>query len=106
MTTALPAREGAKEIGLVEGHEYLLQEGVETIYKGERIRLLKIRNPWGSINYSGKCCADYDLWNNKLKIYLILAKCENEETWDFSKYRGGCEGQNNCSLNVTVEEGS
>lgn len=195
MTTALPAREGAKEVGLVEGHEYTLQEGIETTYKGERIRLLKIRNPWGSINYTGKWSADYELWNDELKTifkyktvydgegefyidydsflfffadvdickikerialkqskisyddtiqgprlyeihvhkkteiditifkpyyrfnrdlptdysynqHLLLAKCENEETWDFSKYWGACEGQSDCSLNATVDEGS
>lgn len=67
MTTALPQREGAKDVGLVEGHEYTLQYGKEYDYQGENIRLLKIRNPWGSINYRGDWSQNSSKWNSELK---------------------------------------
>jgi len=68
MTTALPAVEGAKEVGLVEGHEYTLQEGKEKIIDGEKIRLVKIRNPWGSINYKGAWSQHDSRWTEEAKL--------------------------------------
>lgn len=67
MTAALPARDGAEERGLVTGHEYTLQEGREYFYNGELLKLLKIRNPWGSIKYSGEWGPDDSKWNDDLK---------------------------------------
>ena len=67
MTTALPPREGATDCGLVVGHEYTLQWGKEAIVNGDTIRLLKIRNPWGSINYTGDWGKDSSLWSDQLK---------------------------------------
>lgn len=68
MTTALPPRDGATEIGLVVGHEYTLQWGKEIVAEdGQTYRLLKIRNPWGSINYTGDWGKDSSLWNEEMK---------------------------------------
>jgi hypothetical protein len=65
MTTALPPREGAKEIGLVVGHEYTLIEGKEETINGENIKLLKVRNPWGSMKYTGKWGANWEGWTDE-----------------------------------------
>ena len=67
MTTALPPREGATDSGLVVGHEYTLQWGKEVELDGQVVRLLKIRNPWGSINYTGDWGKDSSLWTEELK---------------------------------------
>ncbi len=196
MTTALPQRDGAKELGLVEGHEYTLEEGKEVVYKGENLRLLKIRNPWGSINYKGAWGQNYEHWDDKLKelfdykavydgegeflmdfdtfltffadvdickikdriclkqakityntendnaprlfeihVYektdlditifkpyyrfvknlpsdytynqhMLLAKCEDKNNFEFSHFWGSTEGQNDCTLSVSVTEGT
>lgn len=70
MTTAIPVREGAKKIGLIECHEYTLIEGKELNYKGKTLRLCKIRNPWGSIRYTGDWSEFYSEWNDYLKTQL------------------------------------
>lgn len=67
MTTALPPREGAEKIGLVAGHEYTLQKGIEFIDNNKKIRLVRIRNPWGSMNYKGKWGKNDSSWTDKLK---------------------------------------
>lgn len=196
MTTALPQRDGAKELGLVEGHEYTLEEGREATYKGENLRLLKIRNPWGSINYKGAWGQNYEHWDDKLKeifdykgVYdgegeflmdydtfltffadvdickikericlkqskisyesegdnvpylyeinlkektdlditvfkpyyrfvktlpndftynqhLLVAKCENRDNFEFSSFWGSTEGQNDCTISLSLDEGT
>lgn len=77
MTTALPPRDGAADKGLVVGHEYTLQWGREVEVDGENIRLLKIRNPWGSINYTGDWGKDSSLWTEDLK-----RKFDYKDTYD------------------------
>ena len=79
MTTSLPSREGAKELGLVEGHEYTLIEGRELEYNGNRIRLVKIRNPWGSIKFTGNWSQSSDLWDDNLKTHFNFDDVYNED---------------------------
>ena len=67
MTAALPQREGASDVGLVEGHEYTLEEGQEACVNGNIVRLCRIRNPWGSIDYTGDWGKDSDLWTDEAK---------------------------------------
>jgi len=67
MTTALPPREGASKIGLVVGHEYTLIEGKQETIDGNDIRLLKIRNPWGSMRYTGEWCQNDPNWTEEMK---------------------------------------
>lgn len=193
MTTALPPKQEAKTVGLVDGHEYTLQYGREIEVDGESIKLLKIRNPWGSINYKGKWGPNDSRWTKDLKdafeyknVYdgegefyisyddflfyfgdidickiekricllqskieysdphpyklfeinlsepskldvtifkpyyrfkkdlptywtlnqqLFLAKVEDLETMNFSRFWGACEGQNDCFLNLDLEPG-
>lgn len=87
MTTSIPQRKGAKEIGLVEGHQYSLTSGQE--YKG--IRLLKIRNPWGSMKYTGKWSDKDPEWNDDLKAAFGYSKTYDGEgeffiSWEDFKY--------------------
>jgi len=33
--------------GIVQGHAYTLMKAVEMSFKGQNVRLVKLRNPWG-----------------------------------------------------------
>ena len=67
MTTALPPNDEAKDIGLVVGHEYTLEEGKEANINGNNYRLVKIRNPWGTMKYTGEWSENCPNWTDELK---------------------------------------
>ena len=87
MTTSIPQRKGAKERGLVEGHQYSLTSGKE--YNG--IRLLKIRNPWGSMKYTGEWHQNDEKWTDDLKAAFDYKSTYDGEgeffiSWEDFKY--------------------
>ena len=54
----------APQMGLVLNHAYSLLDVWEGQRRsGERIKLLKLRNPWGEGEWKGKWCAGSDLWS-------------------------------------------
>ena len=87
MTSALPSRGNAtKELGLVEGHEYTLIEGREYNYNGNRIRLVKLRNPWGKEKYIGPWGAESNLWDDELKNFYNHNDVYNEDGEFYMSY--------------------
>jgi len=49
--------------GLVEGHAYSLLEAHEIEHHGHPVRLVKMRNPWGQKEWSGKWSDNDAVWN-------------------------------------------
>lgn len=89
MTSALPNIPEAKTIGLCPGHEYTLEKGIESTIDDQLIRLVKMRNPWGSTNYKGKWSKNDQIWNNKLKEifeYEDTYKGEGEFLIDYDTF--------------------
>ena len=58
---------GTDSVGLVSGHAYSIINVKEGIVKGESIRLLRIRNPWGFQEYNGR-------WSDNSKEWMHEAK--------------------------------
>lgn len=53
----------ASESGVVQGHAYTLLDANVLNFKGQQIRLIKLRNPWGQGEYKG-IWSDHDPnWN-------------------------------------------
>ncbi|XP_018590730.1 calpain-3-like isoform X4 [Scleropages formosus] len=72
----VPARfETRTATGLVKGHAYSVT-GVEECKKGEqketRIRLVRLRNPWGQVEWNGP-------WSDNSKEWLSISKAEKEK---------------------------
>lgn len=51
---------------IAKGHAYSILNAKE--YKG--LMLVKVRNPWGEIEWKGDYCDDSDLWTKELKEYF------------------------------------
>ena len=58
----------AEGVGLVRGHAYTILLVKEAIVKGEQLRLMRLRNPWGFQSYNGDWCDNSKRWNHDTKI--------------------------------------
>ncbi|XP_073495027.1 calpain-3 isoform X4 [Phyllobates terribilis] len=55
--------------GLVKGHAYSLTGVEETPFKGEKVKLVRLRNPWGQVEWNGS-------WSDNSKEWTIIDKSE------------------------------
>uniref|UniRef100_A0A8B9BVL3 Calpain-3 n=1 Tax=Anser brachyrhynchus TaxID=132585 RepID=A0A8B9BVL3_9AVES len=70
--------------GLVKGHAYSVTAVEETIFKGEKIRLVRLRNPWGQVEWNGPWSDKSEEWNfinEAEKIRLQHKIAEDGEFW-------------------------
>ena len=90
-------REQRMDVGLVRGHAYsitkVLNADINTSHVSGKVRLIRIRNPWGAVEWNGAWSDKSDEWKylseeDKLKIGLDIE--EDGEFWmnlqDFRKY--------------------
>ncbi|XP_066464556.1 calpain-3 isoform X1 [Eleutherodactylus coqui] len=55
--------------GLVKGHAYSVTGVEETPFKGDRVKLVRLRNPWGQVEWNGS-------WSDNSKEWTIIDKSE------------------------------
>uniref|UniRef100_A0A672TQH6 Calpain-3 n=1 Tax=Strigops habroptila TaxID=2489341 RepID=A0A672TQH6_STRHB len=70
--------------GLVKGHAYSVTAVEETTFKGEKIRLVRLRNPWGQVEWNGPWSDKSEEWtfiNEEEKIRLQHQIVEDGEFW-------------------------
>uniref|UniRef100_A0A669PLS6 Calpain-3 n=1 Tax=Phasianus colchicus TaxID=9054 RepID=A0A669PLS6_PHACC len=70
--------------GLVKGHAYSVTAVEETMFKGEKIRLIRLRNPWGQVEWNGPWSDKSEEWNfikEEEKIRLQHKIVEDGEFW-------------------------
>uniref|UniRef100_A0A8C4KNE8 Calpain-3 n=1 Tax=Dromaius novaehollandiae TaxID=8790 RepID=A0A8C4KNE8_DRONO len=70
--------------GLVKGHAYSVTAVEETTFKGEKIRLVRLRNPWGQVEWNGPWSDKSEEWNfidEAEKIRLQHKIAEDGEFW-------------------------
>uniref|UniRef100_A0A673H3X9 Calpain-1 catalytic subunit-like n=1 Tax=Sinocyclocheilus rhinocerous TaxID=307959 RepID=A0A673H3X9_9TELE len=89
--------------GLIKGHAYAITDTDKVQKASEEVLLLRLRNPWGFVEYCGPWsdkCQDWDFIDNAQKARLELAKVEDGEFWigieDFSRLFNTVEM---CSVN-------
>ncbi|CAM4583761.1 unnamed protein product [Leuciscus chuanchicus] len=70
--------------GLIKGHAYAITDTDKVQKASEEVFLLRLRNPWGFVEYCGPWsdkCKDWDFIDNAQKAKLELAKAEDGEFW-------------------------
>lgn len=77
--------------GLVVNHAYTLIGAKEINYNNERIRLVRIRNPWGNKEWNGDWSDQSLLWNDELRKNFNCINAIDDGTFymsieDFIKY--------------------
>ncbi|XP_007460199.1 PREDICTED: calpain-3 isoform X7 [Lipotes vexillifer] len=55
--------------GLVKGHAYSVTGLEEALYKGEKVKLVRLRNPWGQVEWNGS-------WSDSWKDWSFVDKNE------------------------------
>ncbi|XP_056666310.1 calpain-3 isoform X2 [Monodelphis domestica] len=55
--------------GLVKGHAYSVTGLEETTFKGEKVKLVRLRNPWGQVEWNGS-------WSDGWKDWVLIDKEE------------------------------
>nr|XP_020025809.1 calpain-3 isoform X11 [Castor canadensis] len=55
--------------GLVKGHAYSVTGLEEALFKGEKVRLVRLRNPWGQVEWNGS-------WSDSWKDWSFVDKDE------------------------------
>ncbi|XP_068110118.1 calpain-3 isoform X3 [Hyperolius riggenbachi] len=55
--------------GLVKGHAYSLTGVEETAFKGDKAKLVRLRNPWGQVEWNGS-------WSDNSKEWNMIDKTE------------------------------
>ena len=79
-----------KAVGLVEGHAYTIISAKSAIHDGKKIRLLRIRNPWGDTEWKGDWSDSSRLWNDELRAKFDYKNINDGAFWmsveDFVKY--------------------
>uniref|UniRef100_A0A670I0P3 Calpain-3 n=1 Tax=Podarcis muralis TaxID=64176 RepID=A0A670I0P3_PODMU len=79
--------------GLVTGHAYSVTAVEEITFKGDKLKLVRLRNPWGQVEWNGAWSDNSDEWNviNKAEKTRLQHKvAEDGEFWmsfqDFLRY--------------------
>jgi hypothetical protein len=93
MTAGTSAEESIDydSVSLTSGHAYTILSTEEVDLKGKKIRLIKLRNPWGSCEWSGDWSDSSPLWPKEIKEKLLGQEAEDNGVFfmsldDFVKY--------------------
>ena len=66
-----------KRVGLVDAHAYSLISAMELSYGVSKVKLLKIRNPWGFKEWNGDWSDNSDKWTEDLKRQAKFVKADD-----------------------------
>ncbi|XP_049753345.1 calpain-3 isoform X2 [Elephas maximus indicus] len=70
--------------GLVKGHAYSVTGLEETLFKDEKVKLVRLRNPWGQVEWNGPWSDGWKEWSfvdKNEKARLQHQVVENGEFW-------------------------
>ncbi|KAM4023088.1 calpain-9 isoform 1-T1 [Anomaloglossus baeobatrachus] len=92
-TTSSAETEAKTPQGLVKGHAYSIT-GMDTVnYRGQMIQLIRLRNPWGQVEWNGPWSDNSSEWNSvdpAERIRLSQTSLDDGEFWmkyeDFKRY--------------------
>lgn len=70
MSSSAGLGEEQSEMGVVSGHAYSLISIHEFEHEGEEVKLMKLRNPWGSYEWKGDWSDSSELWTEELRAEI------------------------------------
>lgn len=86
---ATPGGDDTKNVnGIVSGHAFSLLKAIEIIVNGTKVKLLRIRNPWGNFEWTGKWSDSSPEWNATTKALVPDHEVKDDGTFyiEYSDY--------------------
>lgn len=91
--TSSAESEARTSTGLVKGHAYSITGLEEVQYQGRKVRLIRIRNPWGQVEWNGPWSDNSREWNyvdRAEKTRILQNSTDDGEFWmefeDFKRH--------------------
>ncbi|XP_031417984.1 calpain-9 [Clupea harengus] len=100
--TSSAESEARTSTGLVKGHAYSITGVEEVNYRGSKVRLIRVRNPWGQVEWNGRWSDDSREWNtiDKAEKDRILQRSTDDgEFWmEFDDFKANFDKIEICNL--------
>ncbi|XP_030855129.1 calpain-9-like isoform X2 [Strongylocentrotus purpuratus] len=95
--------------GLIAGHAYTITDVKKVNVKGRDVRLIRIRNPWGAVEWNGRWSDNAREWddiNQRERKNLGLVSGDDGEFWmEFSDFKRNFERVDMCHLSAEAMTG-
>uniref|UniRef100_A0A673GAH0 Calpain-9-like n=1 Tax=Sinocyclocheilus rhinocerous TaxID=307959 RepID=A0A673GAH0_9TELE len=102
--TSSAESEAQTTTGLVKGHAYSIT-GVEEVttvnYRGSKVQLIRVRNPWGQVEWNGPWSDNSREWNtidSSEKTRLLHNSLDDGEFWYFGDFKANYDKIEICNL--------
>uniref|UniRef100_A0A3P8VMT6 Calpain 9 n=1 Tax=Cynoglossus semilaevis TaxID=244447 RepID=A0A3P8VMT6_CYNSE len=88
--------------GLVKGHAYSITGLEEVTYRGQKVKLIRIRNPWGQVEWNGPWSDNAREWNyvdQAEKKRILQNSMEDGEFWmEFEDFKTNYDKVEICNM--------
>ncbi|XP_023869744.1 calpain-9 [Salvelinus sp. IW2-2015] len=88
--------------GLVKGHAYSITGLEEVNYRGKKVKLIRIRNPWGQVEWNGAWSDESREWNvidSSEKKRILQNSMDDGEFWmEFEDFKANYDKVEICNL--------
>ncbi|KAG7316006.1 hypothetical protein KOW79_020872 [Hemibagrus wyckioides] len=100
--TSSAESEAQTTTGLVKGHAYSITGLEEVNYRGGKVRLIRVRNPWGQVEWNGPWSDNSREWSvvdKSDKIRLLDRATDDGEFWmEFEDFKANYDRVELCNL--------
>ncbi|XP_034391530.1 calpain-9 [Cyclopterus lumpus] len=99
--TSSAESEAKTSTGLVKGHAYSITGMEELTVRGQKVQLIRIRNPWGQVEWNGPWSDGSREWNyvDQAEKDRILKKSDDGEFWmEFSDFKKNYDKVEICNM--------
>uniref|UniRef100_A0A8C2IXE0 Calpain 9 n=1 Tax=Cyprinus carpio TaxID=7962 RepID=A0A8C2IXE0_CYPCA len=100
--TSSAETEAQTTTGLVKGHAYSITGVEEVNYRGAKVQLIRVRNPWGQVEWNGPWSDNSREWNtidSSEKTRLLHNSLDDGEFWmEFGDFKANYDKIEICNL--------
>uniref|UniRef100_A0A3Q0S035 Calpain 9 n=1 Tax=Amphilophus citrinellus TaxID=61819 RepID=A0A3Q0S035_AMPCI len=100
--TSSAESEAKTSTGLVKGHAYSITGLEEVNVRGQKVQLIRIRNPWGEVEWNGAWSDNSREWNyidTAEKTRILQSSAEDGEFWmEFEDFRRNYDKVEICNM--------
>lgn len=100
--TSSAESEAQTTTGLVKGHAYSITGAEEVNYRGSKVQLVRVRNPWGQVEWNGRWSDNSREWSGidpADKNRLLHNALEDGEFWmEFEDFKANYDKVEICNL--------